>query len=948
MLVCNQIYTQAPTALIQQQIDSISVLINQSNSKNEKLQHIFHRGMLYQNAEHTNLAKKDFLVVFNAIDIDENVELYAGVSLKLGRVYQHSEVFILDSALYYNQLAYEHYDKLPSALKLECQIRLMNVNYALFQFEEATAFCLECINMAKKVNDINNLRFCYTRMAAFSIDYLNDPSKVIEYSNLALNLLNENDSFGTKAYYYLMSADDYCRIGLFDEGLSFLDSCKKYIDLGGIKHTLVDYYLTRGDAYMGMNQYEFSQQNYQKAWRLADSINLWNRKMHAPMNLAELALKQRNYRKAADYAHHALEVIPEKLTLYELDKANKQLYLAYKGLKDYDKALHYFEIWTAVKDSSDQINNVGVIAGLERKYQSEQQQQQIEQQQEKINIQDHQRNLIIYFLLAIVLILIGLVYFFIKMKHSNAKIKKQNLIITRQSDKLHELDKVKSRFFANVSHELRTPLTLMLGPISSIIKRGKLDNRDFTFLATAKQNGQNLLKLVSSILDLSKMESGKIELNEKPVILFTLLRRLVASFESYAERQGIKFTFVYQGDKNLELELDEDKLEVILNNLLSNALKFTNRGGEIIVKIADEASHINISVVDTGRGIHQEDLNHVFDRFYQSNQADALIEGGTGIGLALSREFAKLMNGQLSVKSELGRGSTFLLKIPRKEILRMKIAPIQKEIIKERKLIENLDDLPKGEAKDFTILIVEDNHSLRDYLHIILAPYYNILTAENGQAAWKIASNNNTIHLVLSDVMMPVMDGYQLLTKLKSSDRFSHLPVVMLTARADVKDKLKALRIGVDDYLLKPFEEEELLVRIENLLKNYNNRITRKNNKQVEKQQQQFSEDDLHWLENCEGILEEKIGDAQFSMKQLAILLAMSESTLARQLKRITGLTPAKYLQEMRLNQARNLLENEGDLTIREIAFKIGYDDPKAFSKLFKKRFGKSPTASNE
>ena len=432
-----------------------------------------------------------------------------------------------------------------------------------------------------------------------------------------------------------------------------------------------------------------------------------------------------------------------------------------------------------------------------------------------------------------------------EIEKATAQIQKDKQTIENQAEELRQLDKVKSSFFANVSHELRTPLTLILGSISSVLKSQELSNRNFTLLKKAQQSGKDLLKLVGSILDLSKMESGKMELDEQPHLLFPLVRRIASTFEAHAQRKGIQFAFYYQAEKELQLELDKNKLETILNNLLSNAIKFTPANAKVRVQIEDFGNLIQIAVLDTGRGIHPNDLPHIFNRFYQSNQPNAPTEGGTGIGLALSQEFVKLMKGKIWAKSQLGKGSQFFVQIPRKEIL-----GITQPIIDTTSIGKPItDDITQQAANDSksnrsTILVVEDNHSLREYIQLILKAEYNVIVAENGQVALEylkargttddenlienpIPSRDILLHspsLIVSDIMMPIMDGYQFLEKVKNDDNYRHLPFIMLTARADIQDKLKALRIGVDDYLLKPFEEEELLVRIKNLLNNYQRR----------------------------------------------------------------------------------------------------------------------------
>ncbi len=542
----------------------------------------------------------------------------------------------------------------------------------------------------------------------------------------------------------------------------------------------------------------------------------------------------------------------------------------------------------------------------------------------------------------------------IAVKKATQQIETDKLVIENQAKELRQLDKLKSNFFANVSHELRTPLTLMLGPISSVLKRDNLSNRDFTLLKRVQQSGKDLLKLVTSILDLSKMEAGKMELREASIVLFTFTRRIVAAFESYAQNREVDFTFDFQAEKNLQLAIDKEKLAAILNNLLSNAVKFTPKNGKIKVTVADLGNALQITVADTGRGIHPNDLPHVFDRFYQSNQSDAPTEGGTGIGLSLSQEFAKIMNGKLWVESEVGKGSTFFVKIPRKEILGM--VP-DKEVLQEEEEILIPQAVAVSEAEEnktkANLLIVEDNYSLRGYLVTILSPYYAIQAAEDGEEAYELLSkfskstdSTGLPDLIISDIMMPKMDGFQLLKAIKENDQLSRIPIIMLTARADIQDKLKALRIGVDDYLLKPFEEEELLARINNLLQNANQRLYFTEAIEIleEKPVIAHSQEDSSWLMELENLVTDSLSDTAFSVGEMAKAFFISERTLLRRLKKLTGLTPNQYLQEVRFNEARKLLEQKTFNNLTKVANAIGFSDVNSFSKRYKKRFGKLPS----
>lgn len=567
-------------------------------------------------------------------------------------------------------------------------------------------------------------------------------------------------------------------------------------------------------------------------------------------------------------------------------------------------------------------------------------------------------------LLVLLALSLGIGFYF--QRKRKTELRQQNQLIQQQAERLRNLDETKSRFFANVSHELRTPLTLILGPIKSALSSGTLDNRNFTLLKKAQQSSEDLLKLVASILNLSKLEHGKLELKESAEPIFPLVQRIVSTFESHAERSGIELTFIYKAQKDLQLQIDREKVETILNNLLSNAFKFTAKSGKVSVTVADMGNALELVVEDSGRGISQNDLPKIFNRFYQSEEKNAPTEGGTGIGLALCQELVQLMGGSIRAESMVGKGSSFYVEIPRKEVMRT-FAVAQspdREFLEEQHVGETAQYAPMILKPDKdsnanghrpTILIVEDNHSLRDYLCTILGARFHVLTAENGKEALEILQIQKgsysskrdipPVSLVISDVMMPIMDGFQLMEKLKMDDRFNRLPLIMLTARADIRDKLKALRIGVDDYLLKPFDEEELLIRITNLLENYAIRQETLNEDAAPgKEIPAISEQDRQWLETFETYIKENISNEMVNVPDLARQFAMSESSLLRQLKYLTGLTPAKYLFEMRLDKARQLLENHVYNSISQVASEVGYQDAKSFSRSFKNRFGKSPS----
>ena len=537
-------------------------------------------------------------------------------------------------------------------------------------------------------------------------------------------------------------------------------------------------------------------------------------------------------------------------------------------------------------------------------------------------------------------------------------------IIEQQKEELQSLEQLKSRFFANVSHELRTPLTLLLGPVSSLLKRNEHAGGDTTqLLHFIERNARHLQKLINEILDLSKLEDNKMQVTEEPVLVFAYLREQMAQFQSIAQSNNLHFELQFSADPGLRILLDKGKFEKILHNFCSNALKFTPQGGRISISFEGMERHLLLRVTDTGRGIHPDDLPHVFDRFYQSRQPDAPIEGGTGIGLALVKELAELLGGAVGVESEPGRGSMFWFRFPKKEapadletagsdesrqpIIKTPIPVLPEKINATSDSSEKATDLP-------SILIVEDNADLLQYLQLLLAEY-QVIPAENGQDALNILGmrrhNGQPTDLIISDLMMPVMDGFQLLERLKTDDRWRHVPVIMLTAKVNVQAHLQALRIGVDDYITKPFGEDELKARIHNLLRNYRERMaffsgtTAANAPPDNDSLPVIAQVDSEWLKDVEIVFSKILADRNFNLEWVASQLHLSSRQVSRKLQKIVGLSPHQYLQEMRLQTAREYLANGRFATIKETGFAVGFRDTEYFSELFSERFGTTPSA---
>lgn len=561
---------------------------------------------------------------------------------------------------------------------------------------------------------------------------------------------------------------------------------------------------------------------------------------------------------------------------------------------------------------------------------------------------DRQRTTLIFALLISAVLALFLVYFYLnrqklqvlnkQLSFQNADILSQQQQIEEQSIQLKKLDEMKSRFFINISHELRTPLTLIMGSTEHTMKgkHGKINDRIQNTLQTAFRNSQRLLRMVNDILDLSKLEHGKLTMKVQPVDISSLALRCVDIFRSKASSVDVRFEAQIERDLP-SLPADEHKIESVFMNLLGNALRFSPQGETIAVTLTQENGHVKFTVSDKGIGIPAEDLPYVFDRFFQVEGKQS--SEGSGVGLTLAKEIVDLHEGKIEVQSQPGEGTTFSVMLPYRAI----------EYTDEEESIFATPDLPvpmnEGENDtsvvripgQFTLLVVEDHPEMRDYIEALLRPHFTLELAANGQLALEVL-NQRKVDLILTDYMMPVMDGVAFVKAIKRDNRWKKIPTIFLTARAEDQDKLQVLGHGVDDYLVKPFLEDELLLRINNLLKLQNERA-------------EFAQEDLgaqkaqdEFLKSIYSYVQNKLGSGNLTISEMSDHLSISERTLYRKIKGQTGFTPEQYIKEIRLLEARKLLERREKVSISDVAFAVGFESVSHFSSSYKKRFGHPPS----
>ena len=532
--------------------------------------------------------------------------------------------------------------------------------------------------------------------------------------------------------------------------------------------------------------------------------------------------------------------------------------------------------------------------------------------------------------------------------------------VEAQAERLEELDRLKTRLFANISHEFRTPLTLLLGPVEDALagRSGPVPEALAAQLPAMRQSARRLLDLVNQLLELAKLDAGKLDLKQERTDLVGLVRNGVATFSGQADRAGIGLLFDTRFEE-LPADLDASQIETVLTNLLANALAFTERGGKVRVSVEAADGEALVVVEDTGTGIDAEALPYVFDRFRQADGGATRTHGGTGIGLALAKEITELHGGTIEVESAMGFGTRFTVRLPLdseaptpgpdRRLERLAEPDIASERGHEDQgednsgLGDRMLDEP-GDAECPLVLVVEDHAGLRAYVRGHLASRYRVIEAADG-ASGLAAARTHQPDLVLSDVMMPELDGVALTRALRSDARFSDVPIVLLSAWSDESSTLAGLEAGADDYLTKPFSPDELLARLDNFL------ATRR------RLREQYSDEvfvgpssvvvssaEAAFLENVRDAAEAGLGEPTFGVDALAAEVGLSRRQLGRRLREALDTSPGALLRQMRLARAAQLLKQEAG-TVGEVAYAVGYRDPDHFAKQFRRAYGVPPSA---
>lgn len=518
-------------------------------------------------------------------------------------------------------------------------------------------------------------------------------------------------------------------------------------------------------------------------------------------------------------------------------------------------------------------------------------------------------------------------------------------------EEVEKLNQYRLRFFTNISHEFRTPLSVIIGQMELLLQVRSFSPSIYNRILSIYKSGTQLQSLINELLDFRKQELGYMKIRVVRCDMVAFLKESFLVFEEYAQKNEVQLRF-QSSEENIDMFFDVKQMQKVVNNLLSNAIKYTPKGGMVTLSISKEMENIVISVKDTGKGIKSEDLIHIFDSFYQSQ--DAI--GGTGIGLALTKGIIELHGGKIGVESKEGEGTIFTFSLP------LGCAHYRPEEIMEEKetvMVEHVDgcfceeivmsedmanQVDKGIKPTFKILIVEDDEELRAMLADIFTPFYIVGQASDGKDGWnKIVDFQPDI--IVSDVLMPVMSGIELCRRVKTNVTTSHIPVVLLTARTTIEHELEGLKFGADDYIVKPFNVNILLARCRNLIKlriAIQEQFT--GEPQTNIQALALSPLDQKFIDKAKAVIEENLSNTEFNISVLIREMGVSRTLLFNKLKAVTGQSPNDFITTIRLREAACLLKKHPEWNVTEISEKTGFNSVGYFSRVFKERYKMTPS----
>ncbi len=948
-------------------IDSLETVLQNSSSDSARL------GILIQLCDETTYNNSEKAIRY--FKKAEQLAKRSGNNKALARAYERAGIIYFHigkkqkSRDYYLD-AYRVNQKVGDyEISASIMYNLGNIHYELGNFDST----LHYADMAAEIFLGGNDSIGYAATQYLKIGAYKDQGDYATAMDVGLQALRIFRRYGVKNWemYSLNNiADIYVLQDDYDEGLSLLNNVIAHYRTTNNKKFEAVALRYKGDIYLEMENYEKADSILNESYHIAVDGNFLPEKAKTLLSLANLAFLREEYKLAKTRYAEALDInlsLGDKyytgVNLLGLGKSEYHLRLdssllhlnsAAKIMADFNepsylKDLHFYifkiredqgkypaalesyKLYAAYRDTLLQEKKSKELAETTIQYKSEQKEERIlNLENENELVRSNRRKLIIIGILIIALALTGIILLMIRNR------KNRQLV-----EKSREVERMKSRFFANISHEFRTPITLILSPIYELQKDQDMSKHNH-ILKLIEHNAKRLLNLVNQILDLSKLEAGRYDLKPERNDIIAFVKRIIASFESLAASRSIRLS-VEIPSEGKSFVFDPEILETILNNILSNAIKNEPEKGHIHISFYwnQPGNNFKLVVRNEGSYILPGKLDQVFNRFYtETSSKENVVNNSTGIGLALTSELVNLTKGKIRVFSNKEEGTSFELLVKELELKENKTIPSPEKFSNAYNQLSDPSNERKKHAKN--VLVVEDNRDMRNFVDSVLSSELKVTTASDGKTGLEIALETIP-DIIVTDIMMPGMDGTELCRKLKTNEKTSHIPVILLSAKDSDESRIEGLKALADDYVSKPFHSDELLQRIRNQL-NSAEKLKEKYSKDLMYKSSPLninSTDEL-FFEKLNNIIEESISNDEFSVEELSQMAGMSRSQLHRKLTGLAGLSASQYVRNYRLKRAHELLDHNA-ASVSEIAYMTGFSSPAYFNKCFREFFGSTP-----
>ena len=855
------------------------------------------------------------------------------VHKELGKRYREATLF--NEAIRHHQQSIQLATQLADTLEMIQALNNIGTNFRrMGVLDEASTYHYRALLLCEQYND----RKTYTaqKNRAVSLNGIGNIYLTLENHQAADSIFRLSLEVERQLKSHLGQAINYANLGAIFEARGMTDSAWVYYRQSMEQNReaksnlgIALCYNHFGRLYEKQKNWEAALVEYKNAYQLmSGESDSWHW-LEACLALARVNIAEGNIATAKSYLEQAEETAQRIRSWEHLIEVYRLNYLRYEKLGDNRRALDSYINSQVYADSMRSTEKLNHTQNLHINYEREKNLRELAFIQQSHQTEQRTKNI---FLIAALLILaltistVGFLWYVIRTKSRNQRM-------------MRRMEKVRNNFFTNVTHEFRTPLTVILGMAEQLQNNNKANPELETGLTLIARQGRNLLDLVNQLLEVSKVKSevGEPEWRTGDIVAYTHM--IVENHRAYAQSQQVNLCFKPVGT-TIIVDFVPEYFRKIIRNLLSNAIKFTPAGGYVTLVVEMQKNNLKVCVADTGSGIDTEDLPHIFDIFYQGSNSK--IEMGTGIGLSLVKQMVESMNGQISVQSTPNVGTEFTLTLPlhHGNSLWEKWTP-DTSLPTEAFIPENTDDTNTSQP---TILIIEDNADISYYIGGLLKTNYRLLYARNGVEGLEKA-NEHVPDLIISDLMMPEMDGYELCRHVRQSPILDHIPIIVITAKCNENDRIQALDLGADAYLTKPFNTDELHTRIARLLEQ--RRLLREKYSQAMRegtqQELNLSPREIEFLKRLTDIIYTHIADANLNSLTVADLICMSKSQLNRKIRAITGYSTAAYILQIRMEKAKLLLNKE-DIPIAEIAMQCGFEDAGYFGRVFKQAFEITPS----